>query len=115
VFEIRITLLEILWGCFRRDIEARHDAWVHRNEIQLSHICMQADQRLVDQPALVGSEQLEGGLGPFGLLLVVWHQHTQRRAVTICMAEMPVPGETRAAVCTGRAVTRAISSTPSSP
>ena len=36
----------------------------------------------------------------------------RRRAVCIWMEEMPVPGETRAAVCSGSPVTRAISSTP---
>ena len=34
------------------------------------------------------------------------------RAVTNCMDEMPVPGESRAASWTGWRVTRAISSTP---
>ena len=76
-FKIRVALLEILRGRFGRDVEARHDARVHRNEVELGHVCVHADQRLVDQPALVGAEQLEGGLGPLGHLLVVRHQHAR--------------------------------------
>ncbi len=58
-----------------RDVEARHDAGVHRDEVDLRHVAVQPDQRLVDQSPLVGVQQVQGGLGAFRLLLVPGHQH----------------------------------------
>ncbi len=55
---------------FGRDVKVHHDARIHRNEVDFTHVVVQADQRLVDQSALVGGEHLQGSLGGLGLLLV---------------------------------------------
>ncbi len=54
----------------RGDVEVHHDARVHRDEVDLSHMLVQPNDGLVDQPALVGVHQLQGGFGTFGLLFV---------------------------------------------
>ena len=57
------------------DVEVAHDAGVHGDEVDLGDVAVQAAERLVDQPALVGDHQLGGALGQLGLLLVPGHQH----------------------------------------
>ena len=52
------------------DVVAHHEAGVHRDEIDLAHVGVQPDHRLVDQAALVVVQQVEGGLLLLRLLLV---------------------------------------------
>ena len=52
----------------RGDVEASHDAGVHGDEVDLGHVRVQAGDRLVDQAALVGSDQVQGAaIGLLGL------------------------------------------------
>ena len=53
-----------------RDVEMHHHAGVHGDEVDLAHVAVQPDGRLVDQPALVGGEELGRALEVLGLLLV---------------------------------------------
>ena len=52
-----------------------HDAGVHRDEIHHAHVGVQPGDGRVDHPALVGVDEIQRGLGLFGLLLVPGHQH----------------------------------------
>ena len=54
---------------FGRDIAVHHDGRVHGNKIDLGHIAVNAHDRLVDQPAHIAVQQVQGGLGPLDLLL----------------------------------------------
>ena len=51
-----------------------HDAGVHRGEVDLANVGVQADDRLVDQAALVGLHQGQGRFEPLGLLLLIRDQ-----------------------------------------
>ena len=52
-----------------------HQPRIHGDKIDLGHIAVQADQRLVNEAATVGANELRYCFERFGLLLEVRHQH----------------------------------------
>ncbi len=66
---------DVLADRLGRDVEVHHHARVHRDEVHLAHVTVQADGRLVDQPALVAVEQAQCRARIFRLLLVPGDHH----------------------------------------
>ena len=59
----------------RGDVEVRHDAGVHGDEINFGHVTVQADGWLVDHAAHIGVHEFEQVFGSLSLLLVPGNQN----------------------------------------